>query len=88
MKKYYLYLLLCKNGSIYCGITDNVKRRFQDHKAGKGARYTRSFPPVKILYTKKLPNRSTALKKEYEIKKLSHKQKIELIRKPSKKLLG
>ena len=77
---YYVYMLLCKNKSIYTGITDNVGRRFADHKKGAGARYTRAFGVVKILYTEKLKSKSAALKREYEIKTWKRREKVELIR--------
>lgn len=76
---YWVYLLLCKNGSIYTGITDDVEKRFMLHKDGRGARYTRAFGAVKILYTEKKRSKGNALKREYEIKKLSAREKWELV---------
>lgn len=72
---YFVYLLLCKNGSIYTGITTNVKRRLVEHKAGTGAHYTRAFGAIKILYTEKVKSRSAATKREYEIKQWSTARK-------------
>lgn len=77
-KCYFVYLLLCKNKAIYVGITTNVKRRFAEHKKGTGARYTRTFGAVKILYTEKVATRGAALKREYAIKQLSAAQKQKL----------
>lgn len=77
---YFVYLLLCKNGAIYTGITTDVKRRFTEHKSGKGARYTRIFGVVKILHTEKSKSRSTATKREHEIKQWSPKKKRALAR--------
>lgn len=72
---YFVYLLLCKNGAIYTGITTDVKRRFKEHGSGRGALYTRVFGVVRILYTEKAGTRSEALKREHEIKQWSTKRK-------------
>jgi putative endonuclease len=75
---YYLYLLLCADKSIYTGITTDVDRRFAEHKSGKAAHYTRAHKPVKILYTEEHPDRSSALKREAEIKKWPRIKKLTL----------
>ena len=75
MKAWYLYLLECSDGSIYTGITVDVEARFAAHVAGKGARYTRSRPPVKVLAAIKYPDRSSASKAEYATKQLSAEEK-------------
>lgn len=80
MTSYSTYLLLCSDKSLYCGITTDVKRRFQEHKAGKGGNYTRSHKVVKIIYTEKAKDRSSALKREAAIKRLTRAQKLELIK--------
>lgn len=77
---YFVYILQCKDGTLYTGITTDVKRRFVEHKAGKGGAYTRSHIPVKIVYKEKKKNRSTASKREYEIKSFSRMQKMQLIK--------
>ena len=77
--KYFVYLLLCENGSIYTGIATDVKRRFAEHKKGTGAHYTRVFGAVKILYTEKAKSRGAALRREHEIKQLSAAQKQALV---------
>jgi putative endonuclease len=66
---YFVYLLKCKDGSIYTGIAVDVQERFARHKAGRGGHYTRARGAVKILYSEKQPNRSVALRREAEIKK-------------------
>ncbi len=76
---YYVYMLLCARNQIYTGITTNVERRFEQHVAGKGARFTRSAPPLKIMFVESAKNRSSALKREAEIKKLSRNKKLELV---------
>ena len=78
MSMYYVYLLLCADKSIYTGITTDVKRRFAEHKNGRGGRYTRSHKPEKIIYTETLKTRSAALKREAEIKKWPREKKLKL----------
>lgn len=77
---YYIYILLCKDGSFYTGSTNNIAKRFKDHLAGKGARYTLSHKPEKIVYSEHFSSKSEALKREAEIKKLTRRKKILLIR--------
>lgn len=72
---WYLYILECRDGSLYTGIAVDVEKRFAQHCAGKGARYTRSRPPKAILYRKKFRTRSAALKAEYRTKQLSKEAK-------------
>ena len=69
-KTWYVYLLECKDGSIYTGIAINVAARFAVHCAGKGARYTRAHPPLKILASVACENMATALRTEIRIKKM------------------
>ncbi len=78
-KKWYVYLLSCGDGSLYCGITDDVERRLEMHRSGKGAKYTRGRGPLELIYTEELPSRSDALKREAFIKQLSRKEKLTLI---------
>lgn len=75
---YFVYMILCEDGSFYTGSTDNVEKRFVKHTAGKGASYTRSHKPVKVVYTEELPDKSSALKREAVLKKLTHAQKSAL----------
>jgi len=79
VKPWFLYLLECADGSIYTGITTDVEARFLAHQTGKGARYTRTHPPVKILGSFSYPDRSSASKAEYRVKQLSAAQKRSLI---------
>lgn len=76
---YFVYLLLCQDGSFYTGITTDVAKRFQDHQNGKGGAYTRSHKPVKIIYQESLPNKSSALKREAQIKSWSRHKKISVL---------
>lgn len=75
MKPWYLYLIECADGSIYTGITTDVPARYTAHEQGKGAKYTRSHPPVRLLGSEVYPDRSAASKAEYRIKRLSPEQK-------------
>ena len=78
--KYYVYIILTERNTLYCGYTDNVEKRFNEHLNGKGAKYTRANKPVKIVYQKSFDTKSQAQKEEYRIKhKLTRKQKFELI---------
>lgn len=77
---YFVYLLQCRDKSIYTGITTDVERRFNEHKVGKGGAYTRSRKVVKILYTEKFKNRSRASKREAEIKSWSREKKLALVK--------
>ncbi len=78
-KRYYTYIILTENDTLYCGYTDDVEKRFQAHLEGKGAKYTRANKPVKVVYKKEFPSKSEAMKEEARIKKLSHKDKIQLL---------
>ncbi|WP_293778969.1 GIY-YIG nuclease family protein [uncultured Oxalicibacterium sp.] len=72
---WYLYMLECCDGSIYTGIARDVQARFAQHRCGKGARYTRSHPPRRLLATVTYPDRGTALRAEYAMKRLSAREK-------------
>ena len=76
---YYVYIILCIDGSFYTGYTKNIDARLKLHESGKGARYTRMHKPQKIAYLEMLETRAQAMKREKEIKKLSHQQKFNLI---------
>lgn len=75
-KKYYTYVILTKDDTLYCGYTDDVEKRFKAHKAGKGAKYTRSHKPDKIIYTACFNTKSEAMKEEYRIKHLKREEKL------------
>jgi putative endonuclease len=72
---WFLYLIECADGSIYTGIAIDVAARFKTHASGKGARYTRSHPPARLLATVAYPDRSSAAKAEYRIKQLKAAEK-------------
>ncbi len=76
---YFVYILKCSDDTLYTGITTDVERRFREHQKGVGGKYTRAKKPTKILYVEKKHNRSSASKRELEIKGLSRKEKLALI---------
>ncbi len=78
-KNWYVYLLLCGDNTLYCGITDDVQRRLEAHASGKGAKYTRGRGPLKVVYSEVCETYSTALKREYAIKQLTRAEKLRLI---------
>jgi len=79
-KNFYTYVLLTENNTLYCGYTDDVEKRFEAHKSGTGAKYTRANKPVKILYKACFDTKSEAQKHECKIKKMSRKDKLEFIK--------
>ncbi|MGX6592574.1 GIY-YIG nuclease family protein [Cetobacterium ceti] len=80
MRNWYIYLLRCKDNSLYTGITTDVERRFKEHREGKGAKYTKAKGVINIEKVFSVENKSTALKLEYKIKKLTKKYKEILIK--------
>lgn len=74
-RTYYLYLLECKGKKLYCGIAIDVQARYERHVLGLGARYTRAFPPIRLLASVACGNRSEAQKAEYAMKQLTASQK-------------
>ena len=76
MVTWFLYLLECNNGAYYAGITNDLQARFAAHLAGKGARYTRANPPVKVMASKPYPDRSSASIAEAQLKNLPRSKKL------------
>ena len=78
---YQLYILRCKDGTLYSGITTDVLRRVREHNSSKlGAKYTRPRRPVKLVYSKRFKNRSTASRAEARVKKMPREEKLMLVR--------
>lgn len=77
---WFVYILLCSDGSFYTGFTDDPERRFLEHKNGKGGHYTSSHKALKIVYTEQFPSKSEALKREAQIKGWNHQKKIRVLR--------
>ena len=78
-KMNYTYIVQCRDGSLYTGWTNDLKKRIEAHNAGKGAKYTKSRRPVKLLYYEEFDSREEAMRREYEIKHMSRKKKEEVI---------
>ena len=76
---WHLYLLECEDGSLYTGITADVERRYAEHLHGKGARYTRSHPPRRLLASVPVGSRSDALKAEWRLKALPASAKLKTL---------
>ena len=76
---WYVYILRCRDGSLYTGCTDNVERRLGVHQSGRGAKYTRSRLPVALAYEEEAGDKSAALRREAAIKRLTREQKLKLI---------
>ena len=82
---YYVYMLRCGDGSLYTGITPDMEKRLKAHQSGKGGKYTRSHLPVSLAYLEEQPDKSTALKRELELKALPRKEKLKLTEEYAKK---
>jgi putative endonuclease len=79
---YYLYILKCADGTLYTGICVDLKKRVREHNSSVlGAKYTRGRRPVKLIFSQKFRKRSTASVKEYRVKQLSRREKLEMIKK-------
>lgn len=81
MDKHYVYILKCKDNSLYTGWTTDIEKRLKAHNSGKGAKYTKSRKPVVLVYKEEFDSKSDALRREAAIKKLTREQKLELINK-------
>ncbi|MDG1707730.1 MAG: GIY-YIG nuclease family protein [Emcibacteraceae bacterium] len=79
MSNWTLYILKCSDDTLYTGITNDLDKRISDHESGNGAKYTRGRAPLTLVYNETHENRSTASKREYEVKKLSRPEKEILI---------
>ncbi|MFU0825502.1 GIY-YIG nuclease family protein [Clostridium sp.] len=75
----YVYILECSDKTLYTGWTNNLNKRIETHSKGKGAKYTRARLPVKLVYFEEFEDKISAQRREYAIKQLSRKKKLELI---------
>ncbi len=75
----YTYILECKDGTFYTGWTNNLEKRLKDHNEGKGAKYTKARRPVTLVYQECYETKQEAMRREYEIKQFSRKEKLNLI---------
>ena len=78
---WYLYILRCKDDTLYTGITTDVEKRLEAHRSGKGAKYTRGRAPLELVYRETCGSHSEALRRELEIKALPRQEKQQLITK-------
>ena len=78
--KFFVYLLECRDGTFYCGYTKDLEKRLEQHNSGRGGKYTQRKMPVKLIYSEQFETQKEAMRRELKIKKLSRKEKFELIR--------
>lgn len=76
INKFYIYILLCSDGSLYTGLAKDINKRIEVHKSGKGSKYVRSRLPVKLIYSEEFNNKCDAAKRESEIKSWPRPKKI------------
>lgn len=79
MDKHYIYIVKCKDGSLYAGYAKDIEKRIIKHNNGQGAKYTKIRRPVQLVYQEMFDTKSEALKREYEIKTFSRQKKLKLI---------
>lgn len=76
----YVYILRCGDGSLYTGWTNDLEKRVKAHSSGHGAKYTRTHLPVELVYSEQLDTKEAAMSREWHIKRLSHAEKLRLIK--------
>ncbi|MFA4984884.1 MAG: GIY-YIG nuclease family protein [Candidatus Omnitrophota bacterium] len=79
---WFLYIVKCRDASLYTGITTDISRRVKEHNSRRGAFYTKNKTPVKLVHQEEMMNQSAARRREAQIKRLTRKQKLELIGMP------
>ena len=77
--QWYIYIIRCADNTLYTGISNHLEKRIGSHNSGNGAKYTKGRGPVELIYKEKSQDKSTASKREAEIKKLTKKEKLKLI---------
>lgn len=75
----FVYMLRCRDGSLYTGWTNDLEHRLAMHSSGRGAKYTRGRGPLELVYSEELPDKEAALRRECAIKKLRREQKLALL---------
>ena len=80
MRRFYVYMLACSDGSLYTGYTADFERRLARHRSGRGSRYVASRLPVSLAYIEEVASKKRAMRREYEIKRLGRKEKLRLCR--------
>jgi putative endonuclease len=81
VKNHCCYIVICRDGTLYCGYSNNVEKRVDIHNKSLGAKYTKTRLPVRLVYTECFNSKSEAMKREYQIKQLTRQQKLILIKK-------
>ena len=76
----YTYIVECSDGTLYTGWTNNLEKRLEAHNAGKGAKYTKTRRPVKLVYQEQFETKEEAMSREYHTKQLSRKEKMKLMK--------
>ena len=87
MDVYYIYMVVCSDASLYTGYTDNLPRRIAAHNSGKGAKYTRSRLPVRLVYWEKYATKQQAMQREAAIKQFSRQEKLQLLSEEGRKVV-
>ena len=75
----YIYIVKCSDGSLYTGWTNNLEKRIEYHNAGRGAKYTKARRPVILVYKEEFSTKQEAMRREWEIKQMSRKEKLSMI---------
>ena len=78
IKMHYTYMLQCKDGTYYIGYTNDLEKRVKAHNEGKGAKYTKGRGPVELIYYEEYEEKSIAMRREWEMKRMTRSQKEEL----------
>ena len=76
----YVYILRCGDGSLYTGWTNDLEKRVKAHSSGRGAKYTRTHLPIELVYSEQLDTKEAAMSREWHIKRLSHAEKLRLLK--------
>jgi predicted GIY-YIG superfamily endonuclease len=79
-RMWWVYLLRCGDGTLYAGVTNDLEKRFQAHRRGRGARYTRGRGPLRLLWSASCGDKGEALRREHAVKRLSRREKLLLVR--------
>ena len=79
LSKHCCYIIICRDNTLYCGYSNDVEKRVRNHNGGRGAKYTKTRLPVKLVYVECFDTKSEAMKREYQIKQLTRKEKLRLI---------
>ena len=88
MDKWYVYILKCSDRTLYTGVTNDIERRVNKHNQGTASKYTRGRRPVTLVYKEEYKEKNKAYKREYQLKKLTRKQKQSLFDRKNNKTLS